>query len=225
MRVVLTIVSICLSFFMAQWAFAQPFVMKPQYQEGRHYRVLPKAIETQDANKIEVREIFSYGCPHCYKFQSLLEPWSMLERDDIDYVPMPAIFNDGMKPYGQLYYTLEALDMVEKLHQTVFKGIHRDKKRLDREPAIRAFLVREGLEEQLFNDTFNSDAVLEKVRNAALLTRQYRITGTPELVIDGRYVVGARAVGGHANMLRVVEQLVDQIRLERIYGREKTVGN
>ena len=223
MRTILLTVSVCLSFFIPQWSLAQSLLLKPQpqYQEGKHYQVLPQVFPTDNADTIEVREVFSYACPHCYQFQSVLEDWSLLDRDDIDYVPMPAIFNDGMRAHGQLYYTLKSMGMVEKLHPAVFDGIHKEKKKLNKEPAIRAFLVRLGVDEKAFNEMFNSKGVNEQVIRAASLTREYRITGTPALVIDGRYLINARAVGGHPGMLRATEQLIDQIRLERTYGAKK----
>ena len=41
----------------------------------KSYELLEPAVPTGSADKIEVVEIFWYGCPHCYSLEPYLEKW------------------------------------------------------------------------------------------------------------------------------------------------------
>ncbi len=200
-------------FLISQFALAQPMRLEPEFKEGEHYFLLPEPVPTEDPSKIEIREIFSYVCGHCYAFQPLLERWTLLEHPGISYVKMPAIFGDNMIPYAKLYYSLKALN-TENLHPAIFNAIHKERQNLGNAPAMKAFMKAKGVDENAFVSAFESDWVLKQAQMASKNSIRYRLKGTPALIIDGRYRVEAKH--GHLTMLRIADQLIDEIRLERL---------
>ena len=101
-----------------------------KYIAGTHYAELRVPVNTKDSTKIEVIEAFWYGCSHCFRFEPLIVNWEANQAEDVDFHRFPAMWNDLMKIHGQVYYTAEALDAVEVLHERVFSAINVEGNRL-----------------------------------------------------------------------------------------------
>jgi len=178
------------------------------YDEGIEYQRLPVPVPTIAPDKIEVRELFWYGCPHCYRLEPLLQKWLQHKPANVVFVRTPAIFNPRWAFHAKVYYTAEVLGVVDKLHQAIFDAIHKDKQRLDTPAAVRALFVRHGISAKDFDNAFNSFAVDAKVRRAADLTRRYGISGVPSMVVNGKYVTDGPMGNGHEGMLKIVDYLI-----------------
>lgn len=203
--------------FFALWAvLASTLVLAQEpapYQEGKHYHEITPAVRTRNPNKVEVTEVFWYGCGHCYHFAPVIKEWEKQQPDHVDVRHSPAIWRDVMETHARIYYTAKALGKLDDIHMAVFNAMHQDGKRLSSESEIAELFVKHGVKKEDFTKTFNSFGVKSQVQQADARQRSYGITGTPALVVNGQYRISGRDLsGGQAEMLKVADYLVNKIR-------------
>lgn len=165
-----------------------------------------------EGGKVEVVEFFWYGCPHCYSIEPLVEQWRKTLPADAVFRPFPAVFNARWAHDAAIFYTFEALGVLDKVHRPFFDSIHRDHLRTDDPKALDEWVKNHGMDVTKFNDTMKSFSVQAKVRRAAQLTAAYKIDGTPAFAVAGRYTVSAEQGGSREGMLKTVSFLVDKVR-------------
>lgn len=180
---------------------------QPQYTELKP----PQSVEA-DAKKIEVSEFFWYGCPHCYNLEPYIERWQKTIGPDVQFRRIPAVFNARWGHDAAIYYTLEALGLVERLHRPLFDAIHRDRLDTGNAEAFSQWLQKQGVDPKKFMDTMKSFGVQSKTKRAVQLTTAYKIDGTPAMAVAGRYTVSADQGRSQQGMLDTVNYLVDQVR-------------
>lgn len=178
------------------------------FQEGVAYKVLPQAQPTQNPDKIEVVELFWYGCPHCHKFEPYIEKWLKTKPDYVDFIRMPAILREDWSLHARAYYTAETLGILDKIHKPMFDAIHVQKRYLFSEDALMEFFKEYGVSEKDFRNTFHSFTVDSKVRRARLMSRRYMAMGTPAVVVNGKYLTGPGMAKGFDNLIKVINFLV-----------------
>ncbi|GAA0779219.1 thiol:disulfide interchange protein DsbA/DsbL [Castellaniella ginsengisoli] len=174
------------------------------------YDTLDPVQPSDTPGKVEVLEFFFYTCPHCDRIEPLVEKWRKTLPDDVVFKSVPVAFNASMRDMQKLYYTLEALDRLD-LHPQVFKAIHEQGKDLTQAKGIIDWAVGQGLDRQVFTDTFNSFGVQTKVVRADELTKSYRIEGTPTLAIGGRYLTSPSNTGTYQGAIDEADKLVKQV--------------
>jgi thiol:disulfide interchange protein DsbA len=190
-------------------AMAQP----ERYVEGTHYIVLPTAVRTADPAKIEVVEVFWYGCSHCFRFEPLIENWEASIAADVNFVRFPGMWNDLMKIHAQAYFAAEALGKVHELHTPMFEAINVQGNRLQNEQQLSALFTQHGVTAEEFSAAFNSFAVRTKVNQAEAKMREYQVRSTPNMIVNGKYLISTgEAVPTQQEMLEVVNFLVDKER-------------
>lgn len=193
--------------------FASPSSAQPlKYQEGKHYQVIKSPAKTSNADKIEVMEVFWYGCPHCNLFQADFAEWSKTQSGDVDIDHTPAMWSKPMVTHAQIYYTAKALRLEKKMHKEIFAAMHSEKKRLLSEQQIFGLFEKHGITKETFEKTYNSFGVKSQVQQANARTRAYGISGTPEVIVNGKYRVSSRTAGSQAEMLNVINYLVAKER-------------
>lgn len=180
--------------------------------EGIEYKRISPAQPTITKNKIEVVELFWYGCPHCYHFEPVLKEWLAKQSDNVVFYRVPAVFNAAWGLHARAFYTAKALGLFddEKLnfHGAFFDEIHKHKKRLNNKKALRAFFARFGVSAQDFNDTFDSFSVNTKYNRAVELSKRYQIEGVPTLIVNGKYRTDGPMAGGRKGILKVLDFLI-----------------
>lgn len=179
------------------------------------YKTLNTPLPTETGNKIEVLELFWYGCPHCFHLEPVINPWVAKLPKDVQFRRMPAIFRDSWEPYARAFYSFQLLGVQGKLHNRLFDAIHADGINLNSERALTDWAAQQGVDRKKFADAYNSFTVQTRVKRAAQLTGEYQITGVPSLVVDGRYVTSSAQAGGHEELLQVLDQLIIKARKER----------
>lgn len=185
------------------------------YAEGVHYQKLPVPVETRDPAKLEVVEVFSYLCPHCYNLQPILERWRRTLPEDVDFRRLPLVTR-RLAPFARAYFTAEALGVTERIHRPLFAAIHDSGIDMSRAEYLRRLFVREGgVAEAAFTETVESFGVGSRVRQAEAQARLYRIAATPTLVVNGRYLAEAAMAGTPEAMFLVVDYLLELEREER----------
>ncbi len=181
-----------------------------QWEAGKHYTVLPYPVRTRDASKVEVVELFWYGCPHCYRFNPVIHAWEKSAPEYVDFWLSPATFSKVWKTHARAFYTAELLGVLDASHQAMFDAVVRDRKKLEDEDSLAKFYAGFGVSEADFKKTFNSFAVNAKLQQADARVRSYRATGVPAIVVNGKYLVSSSTAGGQDNILKVVNFLVEQ---------------
>lgn len=182
------------------------------YQAGTHYDLIDPPIRMADPAKIEVTEFFWYGCGHCYNFEPLVQNWKKNLADDVAFKPSPAVWNPAMELHARAFYTAELLGVGETMHPAIFRAMNVDRKRLGTEEEIGALFVANGVSAEDFSKAFNSFGISSQVRKANSAARAAGITGTPAMMVNGKYHVSTAKAGGQSQMLEVVNYLVEQER-------------
>ena len=160
---------------------------EPVYVAGEHYVVLDKPVATRDSSKIEVVEMFSYGCPHCYEFEPLVKEWGKQQDSDIDFWFFPAVWNESMKLYAGAFYTAIELKVEDKIHHPLFSAIVIEQKNIRNENDLANFFSMYGVAEEDFTSAFNSMAVESQVKQAEARVKDYKPAGVPEIIVNGKY--------------------------------------
>lgn len=200
------------SAMVAPWAQAQ--VKKPQ--AGTDYQVLdPRTTVDAPAGKIEVVEFFWYNCPHCNAFEPALGAWTKKLPKDVVLRRVPVAFQDSFVPQQRLFYTLEALGLVEKLHAKVFAAIHTERINLDRGEAIADWVARQGVDKTKFLEQYNSFSIATKATKGTQLQNAYKVEGVPALGIAGRFYTDGSMAGSMERALQVADLLIADVRAGR----------
>jgi protein dithiol oxidoreductase (disulfide-forming) len=173
----------------------------------------PQPVE--NASKIEVIEFFWYGCPHCYSLEPYIETWLKKLPADVEFRRVPAVFNSRWGHDAAIFYTLEAMGVLEKLHRPLFDAIHKSSLRTDNEAAFSEWLQKNGVDPKKFMDTMKSFGVQSKLRRATQQTVAYKIDGTPAMAVAGRYTVSAEQGRTQQGMLQAVDGLVTLARKQK----------
>jgi thiol:disulfide interchange protein DsbA len=186
-----------------------PSVRAAEFIEGTHYEVLPVTVETRDASKVEVVEVFSYACVHCFNFDPMIESWKERQDENVDFFRLPAIFSADWELLAQSFYAAESLGVTDQVHMPMFEGIHVKNQDLRRVPLlVDLFESSADVSEEDFNTAYNSFSVRSRVQQAKAKGRAYRVTGVPSLVVNGKYLIDGRMAGSNTKMLEVVDYLV-----------------
>lgn len=182
---------------------------------GTHYEVLATPVRTADPDKIEVAEFFWYGCPHCYHFEPNITVWLKAKAKDVNFVQVPAIWHPDMELHAKMFYTAQQLNKLAQLHETFFTAMQVGKMKLNTPEEISKLFIEQGVSAEEFNKTFNSFGTDSMVKQAQARANGSKISGTPEMVVNGKYRVSAKLAGSQPNMLKVVDFLVEKERRER----------
>lgn len=188
-----------------------------QFSEGEHFhRLVPTQPTLGGADKVEVAEIFWYGCGHCYEFEPYINGWAENLPANVRFERIPATWNPLVKLHAQLYYTEQALVRNGKIEDpmgfrdAVFIEYHRRSNRLTSLQSIEALFARVGVSSDDFNNTWSSFEVAQKLRVAQDLARRYAITGVPAVVVNGKYRSGKSDTGTYPKLLEVVDELIER---------------
>lgn len=186
--------------------FAQELV------EGRNYATLSSPVPTAQPEKIEVVEMFWYGCPHCYQLEATINPWSKQLADDVNFVRVPAMFGGIWNLHGQLFYTLETLQAEDKVHDSIFSALHNSGRKLSSLDEIANFVAEQGIDKDLFIKTWNSFSVRSQMEKAKKLALAYQISGVPAVVVNGKYRFDIGMAGGLQETVEVADALIQKER-------------
>jgi thiol:disulfide interchange protein DsbA len=184
-----------------------------KYTEGEFFTTLPAAQGTSSpAGKIEVAEIFWYGCGHCYNLEPLITDWVKKLPSDVNFVKIPVMWNPTNEIHGRAYYTAEALGKADSISPAIFRAIHIDNQPMSDEKDLQKLFEKNGVAEADFNRTFRSFSVDSQLKRAKDLTVKYRVQGVPLLVVNGKYTTNGPSIRNHQDLLAVTEELVERER-------------
>ncbi len=186
------------------------------FRSGKDYITLDRPVATEaGSGKIEVLEFFWYSCPHCNQFEPAFEQWVKNAPKDVVVRRVPVAFRDDFVPQQRLYYTLEAMNLVEKMHVRVFTAIHGEKQMLNTDAAVLAWADKQGIDKAKFAETYKSFGVATKAKRAVQLQNDFKIEGVPSLGVAGRYYIDGTLAGSMPRALQVADALIAQTRQGR----------
>jgi len=165
------------------------------------------------SGKIEVVEVFGYTCPHCAEFQPLVNAWKAKLPRDVKFNYVPAPFGGYWVPYARAYYAAEAMGVLGKSHDAMFRALHLERSLpiQNATPAeIGTFYAKYGVDPKQFASTMQSFAVDGKVNRAKQFLQRTGVDGTPMMLVNGKYRVATQ--GGFEKMLATVNKLIAQER-------------
>lgn len=179
-----------------------------RFREGAHYELLqPQQPISTEGDQIEVAEVFMYSCPHCFTFEPYIEQWSENKADYVNLVRIPAAWNALAELHARAYYTAEALGKLEEMHAPFFREFHVNRNYLDTEDKLQDFFAEFGVDADTFSSTFNSFAVHTKIQRAKDLVQRYRVTGTPGVVVHGKYLTSGSLAQSYENWFEIIDEL------------------
>jgi protein dithiol oxidoreductase (disulfide-forming) len=181
-------------------------------EAGKQYVELSSAVPVSEPGKIEVVEMFWYGCPHCYAFEPTINPWAEKLPADVHFVRIPAMFGGPWDAHGQLFLTLQSMGVENKVHSAVFNAIQKEHKKLTTPDEMAEFVATQGVDKDKFLATFNSFAIKGQIVAAKELAKKYGITGVPTLIVNGKYRFDLGSAGGPEQTLQVADQLIAKER-------------
>ncbi|MCB5190902.1 thiol:disulfide interchange protein DsbA/DsbL [Methylobacillus arboreus] len=186
-------------------------------QLGNEFNQTAKTIKTDDPAKIEVLEIFWYGCPHCYHLESSLTAWVKKLPQDVYFKRVPGVPRPDWAPAGKAFYALEALNLTEKLHAQLFDAIHKAR---NVNPTVEAQLIdwitnKGGQDRKKVEEAFNSFSTNNNIVKAMNTFRDSGATGVPALIIDGRYITSSSMAGGNQAVLKTADYIIENVRKEK----------
>jgi len=187
-------------------------VLLPLGALAARYETIEGPAVGDDPDTIEVIEFFWYGCPHCYRFSPHIERWKQSIPAGVSFRHMPAVLSPRWEVHAKAFFAASIMDELDRFHGAMFSAIHQDNMRLDSATEIGDFVSSLGIDSERFVATMQSFAVDTRMRRARNLQRAYGVSGTPTVVIDGRYRTSGNVAGGVANMIPVINERIAAIR-------------
>ena len=182
-----------------------------EFVEGEHYQLLdnPRRVRS---NKVEVMEFFSYGCVHCFDFETMLSEWVNAKKDSINFIRMPAIASDYWRVLGRAFFTLDQMELIEDHQMTIFRAIHQSRQDLSNAELLFDFMEENGVSRENFASIYRSSQVNTAMNQADQMARRLKVASVPTIVVQGKYLIRTTRSVGPSRMLDVMDYLIAKER-------------
>ena len=180
-----------------------------KFKEGANYqKLVPTQPTSVSPGKVEVVEVFWYACGHCFQLDPAIESWRGKGKPaNVEFVRVPAMWNDQLRMHARLFYTAELLGKLEQLHTPIFREIHVKGNPLNTVEKVTAFFRENGVGTDDFQKAFSSFAVESKLQHADFLNRRYRIESVPTVIVNGKYKTDLAMAGGEPQLFQLIGEL------------------
>lgn len=182
---------------------------------GHDYTEVKTPQRVATGKKIEVLEFFWYRCPHCFQLEPALSTWVKKLPKDAQIRRVPAVFRDDWAPAAKIYYTLEQMDLLARLHSKVFDAYNIENLNLNDPAVLGDWIAKQGVDRKKFESIYNSFSTQSKVMKGSRLATAYGIRGVPALIIDGKYATEMSLAQSEPRLFEILDQLIDKARVER----------
>jgi thiol:disulfide interchange protein DsbA len=193
------------------------FVLAVQPQPGINFKPTKEAIPTESKDKIEVVELFWYGCVHCFNMDPYLDKWADNLPKDVTFKRIPAIPRKDWVASAKAYYALESLGLLNKLHEKLFDAIHIEKtvKHNDTKALISWIALTGKLEKKDVEAAFNSFSMKSKLSKSFKIFKAAGATGVPTIIIDGKYFTSSTMAGNEQNAIDIMNFIIKNVRKDK----------
>ena len=180
-----------------------------KFKEGTNYqKIVPAQPTNAPPGKVEVTEVFWYGCGHCFALDPAIESWRAKGKAPyVEFNRVPAMWNEGTRMHARVYYTAEVLGKLEELHSLIFREVNVSGNQLNSVDKIAAFFQQHGVSKEKFTETFSSFAVESKLQRADFLNKRYRVQSVPTVIVNGKYSTDIGAAGGESQLFGLIDEL------------------
>lgn len=184
---------------------------------GVNFKTTKNIIPTESKDKIEVVELFWYGCIHCFNLDPYLDKWADNLPKDVTFRRIPAIPRKDWIESAKAYYALETLGVVNKLHEKLFDAIHKEKslKHNDTRALIKWIAVNGNLDIKDVESAFNSFSMKAKLSRSYKIFKSAGATGVPTMIIDGKYFTSSTMAGGEQNAIDIMNFIIKNVRKDK----------
>jgi thiol:disulfide interchange protein DsbA len=168
-----------------------------KYTEGKQYT---KVSETA-SKSVEVREYFSFYCPHCLRFEPFMETVKKnlpvevkFERNHVDFLRAASPKIQGM--LSKAIVVAEQLDMEKKLVSALFNYIQIQRAVITSEKDIRTIFVLNGADGEKFDKLMKSFNVNSQAKSMKkhqdTMTKNRALNSVPTIIVNGKYRVNTK---------------------------------
>ncbi len=198
-------------------------VLAADPQIGKDFDKTLQVISSDNPNKIEVTEVFWYGCIHCYHMDPLLSAWVKKLPADVVFKRMPGLPQPAWAPMAKAFYAMDDLKLSDKLHTALFDAIHKEKvlDPTNEVAAIDWMTKKSGLDKSKVDAAFKSFSMNNKLNQAAQYFRATGATGVPSFIINGQFITSSTMAGGNEQALKTVDYIVGNIRADKTNSAKK----
>ena len=191
------------------------FAAEPQI--GANFEKTVQVMPTDNKNKIEVMELFWYGCIHCYQMDPMLNEWAKKLPKDVYFKRVPAIPRPEWAAMAKAFYAMETLGVSEKLHTSIFDAVHKEKKLnpSDEKAILEWVTLKSGLDRKKVEEAFNSFSMNASMNRSVQIFLAAGATGVPSLVIDGKYITSSTMAGGNNEAIKLTDYIIANIRKDK----------
>ena len=190
-------------------------------EEGKEYQILQKPL---DVPKNSVVKVFSYECPHCYKFDKTVTPKLFSELDGVKFIPYHLktkgkLGETASKIFAAMIVLDEASDVsllsdkskFKKAKFAVYNAVHdknddfnggKDKARF-----IKTAISAAGVSEADYDKALASERAQEILKTWDESYDVAKVQGVPAYVVSGKYLLNAQALGSIDAMAAAVKEL------------------
>jgi thiol:disulfide interchange protein DsbA len=204
----------CVTALLTTLLWLSPAIAGQDLMEDVDYRVIPQRRLT-DTERIEVVYFFYYGCEWCFRFEPYVNDWLKKKPVDVSFRRIPALRNSRWVTLTRAFYAFDALGLLPKLHDKTFRAFHQDEVNLQSEGTLFDWVAKQGVDRDRFESVYRSEAVTTQLAASRELTDLFEIQSTPSVIVDGRYLTSSGMTGGVAELLLVMQDLIDMVRTER----------
>ena len=181
-----------------------------RYTEGIHYEVIEDPTTVREPSKVEVIEVFWFGCNHCYALEPYLARWKKDMPEGVNFSKSPATWNGILRTHARMYYTAKALGIEQQFIPAAFNTIQNEGRRLTGNTELEYFFKGFDIDREKYKSVSNSFGVSNAVDQADKKMKQWEITGVPVIIVNGKYRVGASRSVGTDGLFDVVNFLVEK---------------
>ena len=204
------VIRLLLSFLLL--AVVLPVSAQEHSHDGPAYTQIKPALPTQSGDRIEVVEIFWYGCSHCYSFEPHIKAWLETKPEDVVFRQVPGVLNSRWAVHARGFFAADKMDALEQFHTPLFNALHVKRRNIFTRDSLVDFAADLGLDKKVFARHYESNETEVKMKQAFLMARDAKITGVPSLIVNGRYLISASSAGSFEVMLETLDELIREER-------------
>ena len=183
-----------------------------KFRAGVHYELLDNPTKVRDPSKIEVTEVFWFGCNHCYALEPYIARWKRDIPLDVTFIKSPATWNDMLKTHATIYYTAKALGIEQQFVPAAFNTIQNEGKMLTGNTELEYYFRGFDVQKDRYKAVSTSFGVRNAVDQADKKMKEWKVTGVPSLVLNGKYKVAASRSVRTDELFDVVDFLIEKER-------------
>ncbi|HPE59111.1 MAG TPA: thiol:disulfide interchange protein DsbA/DsbL [Thiolinea sp.] len=179
------------------------------YTEGVHYTKAKTELPTRaPEGKVEVAEIFWYGCPHCFHLEQTMANYQTQKPENVAFIRVPATF-DQWVVQARLYYIGQILDAdgSKHIHSKIFNAIHQQRRRINNDDSMRRFFKGAGFGDAEISAAMKDPSVTTMLNYAQQITSLSGIDSVPAIIVNGKYLTSPSMVSGNDELIKVVNYL------------------